>query len=239
MYNKSYNCMAKTVLITGSSKGLGRALALVFSKNGYDIILHGRTGLDKVKKEVLKNKVKCYTVKGDITNSKVISKLTKAARDRKIDILINNAGIISNKLLDASDKEIEAVLNINLVSVIKLTNKIVPMFKRRKKGMIININSTAGLGLESNIYGVSKVGLKAYTDSLRKELKTKYNVRVLEVYPGGIATTLHYRIDKAWAQKRLKTKQLMKPQEVADLIYSLTRDNSVHVDSIKITRRDY
>ena len=82
----------KTVLITGSSKGLGRALALHFSKNNYNIIIHGRNrkDLENVKEEVLKNNVDCNVIIGDVSDIKTIEELAKTAKIKDISVLVNN-----------------------------------------------------------------------------------------------------------------------------------------------------
>ena len=102
----------KTVLITGSSKGLGRALALHFSKNSYDVIIHGRNrkDLENVKEEVLKNNVNCNIVIGDVTDLKTIEELAKMAKIKDIFVLINNVGIASKCFLqDVNDKEMDEI----------------------------------------------------------------------------------------------------------------------------------
>jgi len=149
-----------TVLITGSSKGLGKSLALVFSKNNYNIILHGRDkkALEDVKKLVIANNVECDIVIGDLTDIKTIEDLSKVAKEKDISILINNAGILSKgSVEDLKDEEIDKVLEVNLGSVIKLTRRIYNHFLKKKSGMIINIISTAGYNPdeELSIYTIS------------------------------------------------------------------------------------
>ena len=129
----------KTVLITGSSKGLGRALALHFSKNNYNIIIHGRNrkDLENVKEEVLKNNVDCNVIMGDVSDIKTIEELAKTAKIKDISVLVNNIGIASKGLLqDVNDKEIDEVLNVNLLSIMKLTARIYPFFVSKKSGTI-------------------------------------------------------------------------------------------------------
>lgn len=224
----------KTVLITGSNRGLGKSLAQIFSEKGYDIILHGRKKkeLNQVKKEVLKNNVSCKIVSGDISKRKTINELAKVAKKEDLDILINNAGIMSQDFLpEIKDEEIEKVLEVNLSSIIKLTKRIYSFFSKKKSGMIININSTAGMkpSEKRTLYSASKYGLKGFTDCLRLEAK-KNNIRVLSVHPGGMQTRFFDRVGGKDVKKAIKT------EEVAEIIFNLVGYDSAHIDEIVIDR---
>ena len=227
----------KTVLITGSSKGLGRALALHFSKNNYNIIIHGRNrkDLENVKEEVLKNNVDCNVIIGDVSDIKTIEELAKTAKIKDISVLVNNLGIASKGLLqDVNDKEIDEVLNVNLLSIMKLTARIYPFFVSKKSGTIININSTGGISCseEGIIYCTSKHGLKGFTDCLRINAK-KNDIKVVGVYPAGMWTTFH---DRAGGRNNIET--TMKPEEVAEIIFDTVKHDSVHPDELLLTRRN-
>ena len=134
----------KCALVTASSKGLGKAIVNIFSKNGYDIILHGRD-INKVKntkKEIEKNDVNVYEVIGDLRDNKTIQSLFDISKG-KISVLVNNAAIPCYGLpLDEmnEDKILES-LESNLISSIFLTQKIYPLLKKQGYGSIININS--------------------------------------------------------------------------------------------------
>ena len=225
----------ETILITGSSKGLGKALALKFSKEKYNIILHGRSkeDLDIVKKEILKNKVSCDVVIGDISDINTIENLKEIARNKRISILINNAAIMSNGLVEnIKDNEVDEVLNINLAAIIKLTRQVYSYFLEKKSGMIINILSTGALNSseQHSLYCASKYGLRGFTDCLRIEAKQK-NIRVLGVYPAGMWTTFHNRVG---GKKDIT--QTMKTEEVANIIFNLVGYGSVHISEILLER---
>ncbi len=228
----------KTAIITGSSKGLGKALAIELSKKRFNIILHGRDikSLTEIDKVVKKNKVKCDVVIGDITEEDTISKLIGVARLRNASILINNAAIMSKGTLEEiKDDEIEDVLSTNLSAVIKLTKGIYKLFlknKEKNKGTIININSTGGLRPDKRnvIYSASKYGLKGFTDCLRLGAKEN-GVRVLGIYPGGMHTTFHERTGG-----HPQIDLTMDTKEVAEIICNLIGYNTVHIDEIILDR---
>ena len=117
---------ASTVLITGSSKGLGRSLAMAFARNQYNIILHGRDRRDltKVKESVLKYGVSCDVVRGDITSEKTIDRLYDVARRRNIDVLINNAGVyLYRPFQDMGAEDFRKVIEVNLIAPVLLMKK--------------------------------------------------------------------------------------------------------------------
>jgi short-subunit dehydrogenase len=225
------------VLITGSSKGLGESLALVFSQNNYNIILHGKNeqNLEKVRKKVIENNVDCYIVKGDINSEHTLNELVKIAKEKNISILINNAGIDSDKVFEeVSQLEIENVLNTNLTSPIKLINKVYPFFIEKQSGTIININSIDGFRAKplKAIYCASKYGLKGFTDSLRFEAK-KNNIKVIGVYLSGMKTEM----SKAAGKDLSKS---MEPKEVAQLILNSCKSYpSASIDELIINRTMY
>ncbi len=227
----------ESVLITGSSKGLGRELALVFSQNNYNVILHGRneTDLEDVRKKVLENNVDCYIVQGDIGLSSTIKELSRIAKEKDISILINNAGISSSELFEDSDTgRLEEMLKVNLFAPIKLTRDIYPLLVKKRKGTIININSVDAQTAKEKkvVYCATKWGLRGFTESLKREAK-KNNIRIIGVYLGGMKTAMY---DSAGADSSM----CMEPPHVARIIYNITQTPpDVNVDDITINRQMY
>jgi len=229
----------KTALITGSSKGLGTSLALVFARNNYDIILHGRDEqrLNAVKKTVSKHKVDCEIVRGDITSNlafNTIDRLYEAAKRRNIDVLINNAGIHMNESFQDMDRqEIRKILEVNLVAFILLINRIYPIFRNKKSGLIININSIAGKNsneLEA-IYCASKYGLRGFADSFQFEAN-RDGVRMISIYLGAMQTAMN--------EHREDYRQLIQTDEAADAIFRICKNyKSLRITEINIQRRIY
>ena len=200
----------KCVLVTASSKGLGKAIATTFSKNGYDIILHGRD-IDKVnrtKKDIEKNGVKVYEVIGDLRDEKTIQSLFNISKDR-VSILVNNAAIpcYGLGLEDMSYKKMMESLETNLISPILLTQKIYPLFKEQGYGSIININSIVGKEPKKfkSVHSATKWGLKGFSKSLRIEAEEN-GIKVINVYPSRIKTIAEFTYG-------------LEPEDVAEQIY--------------------
>lgn len=207
------------VLISGSSRGLGQTLALVFARNNYNIILNGRDkkNLKLVRDQILKNEVECEIVLGDIRLDKALDDLERISREKGLLVLVNNAGLQCPHLPleKISDEQIDDMIVTNLVAQIKLTKRIYQYFIEKGNGTIININSLSGLRNHElrSIYSASKWGLRGFSDSFRIEAK-KNNVRILDVYPGRIKT-------------RPEFTQGMKTEEVAQKIYDAFQNTGI------------
>jgi len=176
-----------SVLITGSSRGLGKELALIFARSGFRVIIHGLEPdeLKNTKKEIAKL-CDCVAICGDLKKETTLKKLAAAIGVYKVKVLVNNAGILCpylplEKLTDAG---IQEILDVNLIATIKLTKHAYEYFKKMGNCAIININSRSGLSIQRyrSIYSASKWGLKGFTDVLRIEAQEN-KVRVLGVYP--------------------------------------------------------
>jgi 3-oxoacyl-[acyl-carrier protein] reductase len=199
------------ILVTGSGRGLGRELAVVFASYGYNIILHDRNkkDLQKAKEEILKSGVDCVAVSGDLNDPRTLDKLYKTVNNKNISILINNAGVHCPGLAfeEISDKQIEDILFTNFIAPVKITKKIYSVFLKKGKGTVININSISGLENQRlrTIYCASKWGLRGFSETLKKESSEK-NIRIIDVYPSRIKTRAEFTVG-------------MEPKYVAQKIY--------------------
>jgi len=203
----------KRVLVTASSKGLGKAIAKEFAFNGYDIILNGRdeTKVYDTQFEInhkIASDVMCESVIGDLRSNDVIEKLYKVSKGN-ISVLVNNAAIPCYGLsLDEMDKDqISNSLETNLVAPIKLTRKIYPLLKKQGYGSIININSIVGKEPKKfrSVHSATKWGLKGFSKSLRLEAKEN-GIKVINVYPTQIKTVKEHTFG-------------LEPHDVAKKIY--------------------
>ncbi|MBC8372600.1 MAG: SDR family NAD(P)-dependent oxidoreductase, partial [Planctomycetes bacterium] len=153
----------KWILITGASKGLGREMALLFAEAGANLILTARSTelLDELKTRVIAGGGECITVAGDLRDSAVLESVKSLCIEKQIDILVNNAGVVDiTKLEGVSDERVDEVIELNLTIPIKLTKAVIEMFKTRRRGAIVNVNSAGGKKPvpDHTIYCASKYG---------------------------------------------------------------------------------
>lgn len=182
----------KVVLITGASRGIGREIAKTLSKEGYKVIANYNKSEEQAK-ELQKDGIDIF--KADISKREEVRNMVKFVLEKykKIDILINNAGISNGKMFtDVTDEDWNKIINTNLYSVFCTTQEILPNMINRKQGCIINISSIWGIVGASceSIYAISKAGIDAMTKSLAKELGPS-NIRVNSIAPGIIDTDMN------------------------------------------------
>lgn len=217
----------RTVLITGASRGLGFALTKVFLAGGYHLILNSKDIGPPMNDNI-------DVVKGDLKLDKTISELTKTAREKNVDILINNAAIYQNKQFDnMTNKDYRDVMEVNLAAPIRLTKAIWPIFIFKNSGLIININSVAGKHGSSgeSAYSASKFGLRGFSQSLQQEAH-KYNIRITDVFLGAMKTGM--------TAHRHDHDNLIEPDEVAQIVYGLCKSyKTLNVSEIEIKRTNY
>jgi short-subunit dehydrogenase len=147
--------------------------------------------------------------------------------------LINNAGIAYIQPFENNkDEHIDEIFRINVMSHIKLTQKIYPLMKKQKAGHIINIISSAGMEAKYNhtLYCATKFAMRGFTDSLRLEAK-RYRIKVTGVYPGGIRTNIFRNVDRTIDQSTF-----MKAADVAKAIYSISEVGDICPDYLTISR---
>ena len=191
------------VLITGISRGIGKAIALEFAKNKYNIIGCAKSdfnGLSDTKNLVTSYGVDSYIELCDISNEEEIKKFIYESTNKLggIDILINNAGISYIGLLqDMSILEWNNIINTNLTSAFLMSKYVIPYMLKKQNGHIINISSVWGnIGASMEVaYSASKGGLNTFTKALAKELAPS-NILVNAVSPGFINTEMNKCFDK-------------------------------------------
>lgn len=190
--------MAKTVIVTGGSRGIGATIVNLLAKEGYHVILNYHKSEEIAKKIQEESTKKGYHVeifKADVAKREEVKKLVDFAIEKfqKIDVLINNAGISQTKLFtDITEDDWNTMLNIDLNSVFHMSQEVVPYMIHEKQGCIINISSIWGMiGASCEVhYSVAKAGVDAMTKSLAKELGPS-NIRVNSIAPGIIDTDMN------------------------------------------------
>jgi len=190
------NIQHKTALITGGGAGIGLAIAKAFSEKGIRTILTGRNE-ERLKKAVKEVKDSTYIV-GDVSNEKDVARLVQEIKGLKsgLDILVNNAGVGNPQPLDSADGIYEKAkyeMEINYFSVLRLTEKLLPVLKASGDGAIVNIQSIVSYVPNVHIatYSATKAALHSYSQSLRLTLeRAGIPIKVFEVFPPFVDTDL-------------------------------------------------
>lgn len=190
--------MDKVIIVTGASRGIGKEIAKTLSREGNIIIANynkSEEDAKNLKEELEKENLAIDIFKADVSKREEAKELVRFALEKykRIDVLINNAGISENKLFtDVSDKDWNRIINNNLYSAFCMTQEVLPNMIHNKSGNIINISSVWGMVGASceSIYSISKAGIDAMTKSLAKELGPS-NIRVNSIAPGIIDTEMN------------------------------------------------
>ena len=211
----------KVAIVTGSGRGIGRAVALALSSDGYDIVVNSRNS--KEVSEVV-SKIKQQTnsdaipVLADIRYHKDVTKLVKTTVEnfKRIDVLVNNAGVAIDKtLVKTSDEEWDLIMDTNLKGVFYCCKEVLPYMMSQKSGKIINISSGAGKHgfAELSAYCASKFGLIGLSESLAMEVG-RYGIGVIAICPGAVATSMQQEFMSTKEFERRKS-SMIQPEDVA------------------------
>lgn len=182
----------KVIVITGASKGLGKALATEFVREGSKVIISAR---DKKELNATARKIGATPFAADVTNEKDLIRLARFAKQRfsRIDIWINNAGVTlpHASLEDIDTKAAHHVLEVNFFGTFNGSRAAAPVMKKQKGGVIVNIVSMSALvgRPQSLVYSASKWAARGFTEGLRLALQ-KEHISVITVHPGGIKTEI-------------------------------------------------
>ena len=213
----------KNVIVTGGAKGIGKAIALEFAKNGANIALNYRsTSPDETKAEIEAYGVKCITICADVSDFEQANELVTKVNEElgSVDVLVNNAGITRDTLiLRMKEEDFDAVINTNLKGTFNMVKHTSKLMLKQKSGCIINMSSV--IGLAGNIgqlnYAASKAGVLGLTYSAAKELASK-NVRVNAIAPGMINTDMTAVLSdkvKEGILAAIPLKRFGEPEEIA------------------------
>ena len=190
----------KVAVITGSGKGIGKAIAVIMAKEGASVVVNSRTvaDMESTVKEIQGAGGNAISFKADVTKRDEIAAMVKAAVDKfgKIDIWVNNAGITRHRpsFNEMTDEDWDAVLAVDLKGVFSCIRAVAPHMMERRYGKIINISSTHGTGVSMGAganynYAAAKAGVIQMTKSFARTLGP-YNINVNTVAPGYVPTLL-------------------------------------------------
>ncbi|MBL1227341.1 3-oxoacyl-[acyl-carrier-protein] reductase [Enterococcus sp. BWR-S5] len=185
----------KNVFVTGSSRGIGKAIAQTFAQKGANIILNGRGEIsEELIDEIKSNGVACVGISGDISDYEAAGEMIEKAVEQlgSIDILINNAGITNDKLLlRMSGEDFSKCIDINLTGTFNMTQHTVKRMMKQRSGRIINMTSVVGLmgNVGQANYSASKAGVVGFTKSVAREVAAR-GITCNAIAPGFIETEM-------------------------------------------------
>lgn len=212
--------MAKNIVVTGASKGIGRAIALYFAERGFNVAACARNeeALTELRKELTQFNGNPITEVCDVSDPKAVSLFAQKVLTewKSIDVLVNNAGsYLPGRVIDEADGNLDFLIKTNLYSAYNITRAFINGMMERKEGHIFNVSSIAGLQAYPNggSYSISKFAMTGLSKALREELKP-YNVRVTNIAPGATLTD-------SWAGTDLPKSRFISPNDLAKLIFDI------------------
>lgn len=228
---------AKTVVITGSSRGLGKEIAKKYAQLGANVVINGTSKtIFETEQEFIEQGYSVKAYEGDISSAENAKAIIEFAVKSfgTVDVLVNNAGIIRDKLLvRMSDEDWDSVLDINLKSVFLCTKAVAKLMMKKRAGTIINITSIVGVtgnAGQAN-YAASKSGMIGFTKSIAKELGS-WGVTCNAIAPGFIETDMSNQLSDEIKEKYITAIPLRRagtPSEVADVVCFLSSDMAKYI----------
>ncbi|WP_416197454.1 MAG: 3-oxoacyl-[acyl-carrier-protein] reductase [Sporanaerobacter sp.] len=229
----------KTALITGGSRGIGRAIAIELSKQGANIVItyiSNEANAKEVIAEVEKNNVKGLAIKADVSHEKDVNDMIEIVNNEfgLVDVLVNNAGITKdNLLLRMKSEEWDDVINTNLRGVYLCTKAVARGMLKKKSGKIVNIASVVGISGNAGQgnYSASKAGVIGFTKSIAKELGSR-GINVNAVAPGFVETDMTNILNDKIKDEMINSiplKRAGKPEDVANVVAFLCSEKADYI----------
>jgi 3-oxoacyl-[acyl-carrier protein] reductase len=229
----------KTAVITGASRGIGKAIAIRFGKAGANLVLNYRSNdeaMDALLEVLEKEGIKAVKAKGDVSNSDDAKELMKIAKDTfgSLDILVNNAGITKDKLIiQMKEEDFDSVIRVNLKGSYNCIKHAAKIMMKQRSGKIVNMASVVGVtGNAGQInYSASKAGVIGMTKSAARELAAR-NITVNAVAPGFIETDMTKDLVEKAGEGMLSgipLGRLGSPEDIAEAVAFLASDAANYV----------
>jgi len=237
--------MEKVALVTGGSRGIGKAIAITLAKDGFTIVINYRNSQEKAKE--VKGLIediggKCELIQGDVSDFSSTEKMMKNIYEQfgRLDVLVNNAGITKDQLmLRMTEDEFDDVINVNLKGTFNCIKNCSKKMLKQRQGKIINITSVVGVtgNIGQSNYSASKAGVIGLTKSLAKEFASR-NIQVNAVAPGFIKSDMTDAIpDKIKEEliNKIPLNKLGEPQDIANIVSFLASDKANYITGQVIT----
>lgn len=234
--------MNKVALITGASRGIGKACAIEFAKHNYNVVINyvlNDNAAEQLKSFIVENyDVDVMLCKSDVSDEEKVKEMINDIINHfgKIDVLVNNAGIaIDTTFEDKIVENFRKILDVNLIGPFIVSKEVGKYMLKEKKGSIVNVSSTNGIDTYytySLDYDASKAGLISLTHNLSLEFSPY--VRVNAVAPGWVNTEMNKELDKDYIKEECENiylKRFAEPQEIAKAIYFLASDDASYINN--------
>ena len=229
-------CEGKTIVVTGASRGLGKALAHRYAAEGARVAICARNDalLREVESSLTKDGTEVFAQACDISDSNQVQDFTQGLLERfgTVDGLVNNAAILGSRvpLVEQKIHEWDEVVQTNLHGTFFMTKALLPTMIKKGSGFIINVSSTVGKSGRKDwgAYAVTKFGLEGFTQVLAEEVK-KFNIRVNAVNPGPLATEL-----RRLAYPQEDQSILRKPDQITDTFMYLSSNDGIGISGQSI-----
>lgn len=228
----------KVAVITGGTRGIGKAIAKIFAQNGYNLVINyvsENTDIESLEKEI-KNNNEILFVRANVSKFDEAENLIKNAIERfgKIDVLVNNAGITrDNLILRMKEEDFDSVISTNLKGTFNVTKNAVSYMMKKRAGKIVNISSVVGVSGNAGQcnYAASKAGIIGFTKSIAKELASR-GILANCIAPGFIGTDMTEVLSDAVKENinnQIPLKRMGSPEEIAKAVYFLGGEENTYI----------
>jgi len=235
------NLKDKFALVTGASRGMGKAISIAIARAGAKVILVARNDekLQQAKQEINQFNGQADIIKADFSKQEDVNRLFDMVESRygRLDVLVNNAAVASKgSIEDVPMDEFDYMMNVNLRNVFLACKRAVELMKKNNNGYIINISSVSGIKAyeKQGVYGISKHGVMGLTKSFAVDLQSR-NIRVSAIMPGSVDTDMMRNSGRA----DIDFSNVMAPEDIAHTVMYLLSlwETNAAVDEIYIRRK--
>jgi 3-oxoacyl-[acyl-carrier protein] reductase len=240
----------KVALVTGGSRGIGRAICRTFAREGAAVVVNFAAQAEKAREitaEIVDAGGRAVALQADVSSRSEVDAMTAAVKEEfgVIDILVNNAGVLrSGNVLKLNEDDFDRMMDVNLKGILYLAQSVVPLMIQRGSGKIINLSSLAGLGTavkETTPYAITKAAVISLTKRLALELGP-HHINVNAIAPGFIRTEMLQFLDNDEDRARLETlgkkailNRVGTPEDVANVALFLASEESSFMTAQVIT----
>jgi NADP-dependent 3-hydroxy acid dehydrogenase YdfG len=231
----------KTVLVTGASRGIGRAVALRLARAGGRIVIAATSveRLAEVKGEIEAEGAEVLASRCDVSRLAECEALAQASLERfgAVDVLVNNAGVgYSGSVVESDPEEVERMVRVNVLGLYYMTHSVLPSMIERGRGDVVNVGSVAAIKYSPNfaVYSATKFAVRAFSEALRNEVQG-HGIRVTLVHPGLTKTDFFDSFARRGSPVPLDKGEILRPEEIAEaVLYALARPEGVSLNEVTV-----